>query len=87
MNTTPIGPETDSSFGRAKMPKRFLPRKRKLFFPMQSLRPVAERYNLLQVESQLDRLGGENMRRKSGRTHHAEIFGCDTAAQYLFIEY
>ena len=30
------------------------------------LRPVAERYNLLQLESQLEHLGSENMRRKIG---------------------
>ena len=65
LNTTPIGPESDS-VSPGEDAEAFLATQKEIILSDAVVRPVAERYNLLQVESQLDQLGGENVRRKLG---------------------
>jgi capsular exopolysaccharide synthesis family protein len=65
MNQTVVGPETDS-VSPGEDAEAFLATQKEIILSDAVVRPVAERYNLLALESQLDRLGGENVRRKLG---------------------
>jgi capsular exopolysaccharide synthesis family protein len=65
INTNVVGPET-SQVSAGEDADSFLATQKEIIESDAVLRPVAERYNLLQLESQLDRLGGENIRRKLG---------------------
>jgi len=65
LNTSVVGPETDS-VSPGEDAEAFLATQKEIILSDAVVRPVAERYNLLQLESQLDRLGGENIRRKLG---------------------
>jgi succinoglycan biosynthesis transport protein ExoP len=65
INQTVVGPE-QSPVSSGDDVEAFLATQREIILSDAVVRPVAERYNLLQLESQLDRLGGENIRRKLG---------------------
>jgi len=65
MNQTVVGPETDS-VSPGEDAEAFLATQKEIILSDAVVRPVAERYNLLALESQLDQLGGENVRRKLG---------------------
>ena len=65
LNTNVVGPETDP-VSPGEDAEAFLATQKEIILSDAVVRPVAERYNLLQLESQLDRLGGENIRRKLG---------------------
>jgi succinoglycan biosynthesis transport protein ExoP len=65
MNTNVVGPES-AQVSPGEDAEAFLATQREIILSDAVVRPVAEHYNLLQLESQLDRLGGENIRRKLG---------------------
>jgi len=62
--TNVVGPET-SQVSAGEDADAFLATQMEIIQSDAVLRPVAERYSLLQKESQLDRLGGESIRRKT----------------------
>ena len=64
-NTNVVGPES-SQISAGDDAESFLATQREIILSDAVVRPVAEHYNLLQLESQFDRLGGENIRRKLG---------------------
>ncbi len=64
-NTNVVGSES-SQISSADDVESFLATQREIILSDAVVRPVAEHYNLLQLENQLDRLGGENIRRKLG---------------------
>ena len=65
ISTTVVGPET-SQVSDSEDADSFLATQREIILSDAVVRPVAEQYNLLQAESQLDRLGGDSIRRKLG---------------------
>jgi len=65
MNTNVVGPES-AQVSPGEDAENFLATQREIILSDAVVRPVAEHYNLLQLENQLDRLGGENIRRKLG---------------------
>lgn len=65
LNTSVVGPETDP-VSPGEDAEAFLATQKEIILSDAVVRPVAERYDLLHLESQLDRLGGENIRRKLG---------------------
>lgn len=63
VNTTITGPESDP-VSPGEDAEAFLATQKEIILSDAVVRPVAERYNLLQLESQLDKLGNENIHRK-----------------------
>jgi capsular exopolysaccharide synthesis family protein len=64
-DTSVVGPES-AQVSNGDDADSYLATQREIILSDAVVRPVAERYNLLQLESQFDRLGGENIRRKLG---------------------
>ncbi len=65
LNTSIVGPDSDA-VAPGEDAEAFLATQKEIILSDAVVRPVAERYDLLRKESQLDKLGGENIRRKLG---------------------
>ena len=61
---TPVTGSDSGEVSPGEDAEAFLATQKEIILSDAVVRPVAERYNLLQRESQLDRLGNENIHRK-----------------------